>query len=185
MEGMARPFGGDVSVEWEGKTILLRRIGFRHFASAEQHLLKLKRQAIFDIAKIEAESFPEAREAIREKAHEKAFAIKEATILEVKEWLDTLDGMAYVIWLNFQYHGTPDEKQEFTLEKCMEFLDGLAMKGMNDKLEEIRRAANQAAGVDPAGEATGPLPSGVGLIESGEGDAHEKRSQRIDKYSVD
>lgn len=167
MDGLGRAAGSGVPIEFGGETLILNRITIRDFGLIEQHLLKDRPNPI-DAARKEAQQFILDAAGLKDSAQDEFLrkqyiamaekimadglaAARKSNVMkpqEVAEWIDTLPGLQFTIWLKLdqRYPG------KFSMEKVGEIMEKLA-DGEVDRLKKLR---DQAAGVDELGNSTGP-----------------------------
>jgi len=146
--GASRAFGAESKVTWQGKDYLIK-VTVRDFTNAESHYLELlrkrKMQAVGDMYG----SVPdEVWERKYNEAKREAERTCEVAPQELAIWLETRDGVAFVLWsaLSRQNPG------EFKLDQMTE----LMLDQLTDKeFEELHAKLAQASGTDAAGNSTG------------------------------
>lgn len=149
MDGISRPFGGDSTFQWDGESLLLAPLDLSDFATIENHMLNLRRRPLYDQAGEMMMALPEALgKQYWEPLLAEARALNMIPMDDVLKWLDTPHGMAYSLWMQLskRYPG------KYKLHDC----EMQILKATTERLREIKQRQDQASGIDPAGNSTGP-----------------------------
>lgn len=149
-DGLARVAGGGVPIEFDGQMIVLEPLTMKDFATIEQHLLS-KRQNPLDMVKSRLEGLePEVQKHLLELAYQDSKRMTTISPAEVGGFMDTVDGLAFTIWLCVQR----SHPGRWTLENVENYVKSQSVLGIQNML----RARDQASGLDELGNSTGPRP---------------------------
>lgn len=151
MEGVSRPAGSGVPIEWKGETLVLEPLGLKQWGEIEQYLLKQKPDPIKVAARIKKELgplAPETEEKLTAEAYRDARQGNYATEQEVMTFARSQQGLAFCFWLCFErrYPG------RFKLQETTEVIDSMSPQELEEKFNELL----QASGLDQRGNSTGP-----------------------------
>ena len=143
MDGLAKPAGSGIPIKFNGEDLVLDALGIEDLGVIENHLLS-KRKNPLDVAKQAFPGLPpELAEKLLERAYTDALKVAVVTTQEVFEYIDTLEGMRYTIWLALEkrYPG------RFSLDKI-----GAVLDQMDDEaLEELKNKRAISSGLDQLG----------------------------------
>ena len=107
---------------------------------------------------------PEIAQRLAERAYRDAVKTDDVPLEEVVEWLETLEGLSFTIWLSLEkrYPG------EFTPGGCLEVLNSLTDK----QVEELKDQQAAISGTDAAGNPSGS--QGTATATTATPSEHEK-----------
>jgi len=174
MDGLSRPIGASVPIVFKGRTWILPPMRLHDFGVVEQHLLS-RRPNLVAIALEAARQqglTEEATDLLVDRALKQAAKSNRISSEEMKEWLDTREGVAFTLWqcLEKSYPG------QLTLEDTNDILQKMA----EDKFAEMLAKRDQASGMDALGNSTGPTAGSAAgpkaAARAAEPDPHETLS---------
>ena len=151
MDGVARAAGSGVSIEFNGRTLILAPLSLKDFGLIENHLLSQQLNPL-DLVKVVVKDLPpELAAGLLRDAYKDAKQMNMISAAAVAEWIDTFDGMAYTMWvcLNKTY------PNEFELADVVQIMQELT----EDELERMKNLRDQASGIDELGNSTGETDS--------------------------
>ena len=172
MDGAARVFAVPSEIELGGKKYAAKGRIARHHAQMEAYLLAKRPNPIEVVRDNLAlfEDFPAVQEMLIDRGAREAFRARNVTNIEIAEWMDSMDGRSYVVWLAIR-----DEYPEFESHEQVKALlldeiekDVTRMVEAGEKeadaqeiaaakvCDKIDDAINTASGEDLAGNSTGP-----------------------------
>lgn len=149
MAGMALPMGSEVTIKWQGETLLLAPLTLRDFGTVEHELLKRKREeklntVAFLYGKIPDELFSAQLDKVRSECEKLT-----VTDAEVSQWMDgEKEGICFTLWLSL-------EKKYPGKLKLDEMLDVMYEQVDDEELMKLVNARDQVNGLDAAGKDTG------------------------------
>lgn len=148
MEGLGRAAGSGVPINFRGETIILPPLDLEDLGTIEQHLLRTRPDPLQRVQAV-IKDLPEnlARELV-EKAYEDGKKLNTISAAEVGDYLDSINGLAFSVWLALQKR----YGDKFSHKNVYNVLNQLTA----EELEELRRARDQASGLDDRGNSTGP-----------------------------
>ena len=166
-EALARAAAGSLSVDIEGKKYILAPLTMVDFATIEQEYIRRKPDPIRKVAEYKDALCDSDYQRLLDKAYGEATAANQATPVEVSEWMDTKEGLAYSIWLSLL-------KTYPQIE--YEFIDKVFQRMSDEVIEKMIADRDQSSGVDNRGNLTGrsfvpekvseSAPGSFGITES-------------------
>jgi hypothetical protein len=116
------------------------------------------------------EGNPSLQEQLYEAAKVEAFRAKSVTRIELFEWMQSLDGAVFCLWLSIRDNDPDTLTRERVRELVYDAVDQIAeqyvvdgvepvqaaVQAVTEKSQEIQNVINQVSGEDEAGKATGP-----------------------------
>lgn len=146
-DGLARAAGGGVPIFFDGQTILLQPLTLKDFAAVEQYLLS-KRQNPLDMVKSKLAGLDiETQKYLLELAYEDAKRQTTISASEAGEFIDSVDGLAFTLWLVLER----SHQGRWTLERVNEIVKSMTPT----EIQEMLRLRDQASGLDDLGNSTG------------------------------
>lgn len=171
MDGLGRPAGAGLTIEFNGETLILSPLTLKDFGLIEQHLLS-KRTNPLEMVKQHLADMPiEVATALAKEAYNDARKMNVVPADEVGEWIDSFEGLVYCFWLMIRKeHG-----DKYSLEQITEVMDAMSEQDLI-RMKEMR---DKASGTDELGNSTGgtrssmsqtrethPAPGGDGSAKS-------------------
>jgi len=152
MTGMALPAGAGVHVNFGGEDLILSPLSVEDLGVIENKLREKRRSRdpIGMITKHLANMPPELAEKLATRAYEDAMKVDEIPAEEVAEWMDTLDGMSFTIWLALEKR----YPARFSIKDCYAIMEKMA----EDDLERLKQQQLMSSGLDERGNSSGPIP---------------------------
>lgn len=180
MDGASRAFAAPVRHTIGGKDLEVRGTLAENWAELEQEYLK-RRPNPLEVAKENIALFedqPELQNYLLKMAFDKACQARSAMMPEINEWLNTIDGSAFLTWLSVRHNDpelTPAKVKDMLMSDIESEVDALIKSlGVTEATEadmakltehatkavvgKTHDAVEQAGGGDWRGNSTGPPP---------------------------
>lgn len=162
MDGLSRAAGSGVPIRFNGEMLIIPAMTYRDIGTIEQYLLSGRpspiesaKQVMLGLGEmLDAET----REKLIERAYQDGKKMNTVSEDEFNTFLNSRQGTAFIIWvlLDKQY------PKRFKLEDIQEVI----MQMVKADFEALKRAQEQAAGMDDLGNSTGPVPTVAGPEQS-------------------
>lgn len=174
MDGASRVFAAPVGLELGGRRFRVKGRLAEHYAEIEQQILSVRPDPIHVAKKAMAEfkDEPARQEAILRMAMDRAMQGRVVTRLELQEWLDTVPGTAFALWLSIRDNDPPvtlEWTQQAYLDKVNDMVEELIQSGIVPEeadavatvkvTDALHTTMNQASGADTRGNSTGSSPT--------------------------
>lgn len=177
MDGASRMFAAPVEITLGGRKFKAKGRLARYYGEIEQHLLS-QRADPFQVVREHLSEFAdnkELQEVMMRAAVAEACRMKTVTGLELREWMNTVPGTAYISWLAIR-DDAPDVTREQIQEWLLEDIDDVTQKlaeiedlrpedaqerAQERVMGELHDSLDRASGEDQMGNSTGP-PKGAG-----------------------
>ena len=188
MDGAARAFGASTEIEIRGRKYEVRPRIIDMWAAIEQRILSLRPDP-FAVAREKIAMFdgqPEIQKQLLQMAFDEVKQHRSVAGEEARAWCNTLDGVAFTLWLAIKHNPDPPTESDVKLwllgmidemvneiQKATESATAAeAMDRARDEvLEKVHAVMNQASGEDLRGNSTG-LPTTTtteaGKIQTGD-----------------
>jgi hypothetical protein len=167
MDGASRMFAAPIEETIGGRKLRINPQVAEMRGEVEQHILSLRPNPL-QVARDNVELFagsPALQSELMRLAMQEACRIKSVARFELAEWLATVEGTVYILWLQSKDCNQPSP----TLDEIGELYDaevqlaidaaegGNAKEVAGDVLERIQEKMNKPSGEDELGNSTGPL----------------------------
>jgi len=173
MDGASRMFAAPAEIKLGGRTFRARGRLARHYAEMEQHVLSLRPKPIAVVKESLAlfDGDPDMQAELLRLAVQEACRAKAVTGIELRDWMNTVPGTAFVTWLAIR-EDAPEVTREQVQEWLLEDVDRVAQQlyeataglppdeaieaAQEQVLTPLHDQLDRASGEDPAGNLTGP-----------------------------
>lgn len=153
MDGLSRAIGAGSSITVKGRTYKLRALTLEDFGEVEQHILSQRPDPFAPLHR-DLEGLPEAVvNRLVDNAYREARKSNKVTGTELTDFLNTVDGIKFSIWLCLRGCGYGVE----TLEDAERLLTDMIEEASDpsEAIADFKRRRDMASGIDEAGNSTG------------------------------
>ena len=183
MDGASRMFAAPTELTLGGRTLQVDPRVAHLRGQIEQHILESKPNPL-EVARNNVELFsgsPDMQAELLKLGMQEACRAKSVTRMEFVEWINTVEGTIYVLWLQTRACNSPpptlDEIKglyDDDLETVIQQLGAASTEedvadAAESVLQKIQDKMNRASGEDELGNSTGP-PNGAGQTSPSPGD---------------